>query len=49
MFGFTGPACFCAWLYSKIFERLEPKTIENTSETVEEDEIKTENVEEVAE
>ncbi len=49
MFGFTGPACFCAWLYSKIFKRLEPKAIENASETVEEDEIKTENVEEVAE
>ena len=49
MFGFTGPAFFCAWLYSKIFKRLEPKAIENASETVEEDEIKTENVEEVAE
>ena len=29
MFGFTGPAYFCAWLYSGIFKRLEPKAVES--------------------
>lgn len=35
MYGFTGPAYFCAWLYSGTFKKLEPKAVENT-ETEEE-------------
>lgn len=34
MFGFTGPAYFCAWLYSKIFKRLEPKAAETEAAEV---------------
>lgn len=30
MYGFTGPAYFCAWLYSGTFKKLEPKAVENT-------------------
>ncbi len=33
MYGFTAPAYFCAWLYSKIFKRLEPKAIESAEES----------------
>ena len=28
MFGFTAPAYFCAWMYSKTFKKIEPKTEE---------------------
>lgn len=38
MFGFTAPAYFCAWMYSKTFKKIEPKTEETVSE-----ETKTEN------
>ena len=38
MFGFTVPAYFCAWMYSKTFKKIEPKTEETVSE-----ETKTEN------
>ena len=30
MYGFTGPAYFCAWLYSGTFKKIEPKAVENT-------------------
>ena len=33
MFGFTGPAYFCAWLYSGTFKKLEPKAIESAEES----------------
>ena len=32
MFGFTGPAYFCAWMYSKTFKKIEPKTEETGPE-----------------
>ena len=32
MFGFTAPAYFCAWMYSKTFKKIEPKTEETISE-----------------
>ena len=32
MYGFTAPAYFCAWLYSRTFKRLEPKAIESAEE-----------------
>lgn len=32
MYGFTAPGYFSAWLYSKIFKRLEPKAIEGEEE-----------------
>ena len=32
MFGFTAPAYFCAWMYSKTFKKIEPKTEETVSE-----------------
>lgn len=32
MYGFTAPAYFCAWMYSKTFKRLEPKAIETETE-----------------
>ena len=38
MFGFTAPAYFCAWMYSKTFKKIETKTEETVSE-----ETKTEN------
>ena len=38
MFGLTAPAYFCAWMYSKTFKKIEPKTEETVSE-----ETKTEN------
>jgi uncharacterized membrane protein YesL len=44
MFGITGPAYFCAWLYSKIFKKIEPKAAESSeTETSDEkaDETKT--------
>ena len=33
MFGITGPAYFCAWLYSGTFKKLEPKAIESAEES----------------
>ena len=38
MFGFTAPAYFCAWMYSKTLKKIQPKTEETVSE-----ETKTEN------
>ncbi|MBQ8041164.1 MAG: DUF624 domain-containing protein [Lachnospiraceae bacterium] len=32
MYGFTAPGYFCAWLYSRIFKRLEPKAAESEEE-----------------
>ena len=32
MFGLTAPAYFCAWMYSKTFKKIEPKTEETISE-----------------
>lgn len=32
MYGFTAPAYFSAWLYSKTFEKLEPKAVEKVEE-----------------
>ena len=46
MFGFTGPAYFCAWLYSGTFKRLEPKAVESEN-GVEDDRKIAENTEEV--
>ena len=37
MFGFTAPAYFCAWMYSKIFKKIEPKTEEETQKDKEMD------------
>ena len=31
MFGLTGPAYFCAWMYSKTFKKIEPKETETIS------------------
>ena len=31
MFGFTAPAYFCAWMYSKTFKKIEPKETETIS------------------
>lgn len=44
MYGFTGPAYFCAWLYSGTFKKLEPKAVE--SETDKEESENTENIKE---
>lgn len=33
MYGFTGPAYFCAWLYSGTFKKLEPKALESEEKT----------------
>ena len=46
MYGFTGPAYFCAWLYSGTFKRLEPKAVESEN-GVEDDRKIAENTEEV--
>lgn len=32
MFGLTAPAYFCAWMYSKTFKKIEPKTEETNPE-----------------
>ena len=32
MFGLTGPAYFCAWMYSGIFKKIEPKAEESEKE-----------------
>ncbi len=34
MFGFTAPAYFCAWMYSKTFKKIEPKTEETVADEV---------------
>lgn len=34
MFGFTAPAYFCAWMYSKTFKKIEPKVEETVQEEV---------------
>lgn len=35
MFGLTAPAYFCAWMYSKTFKKIEPKTEETGPEETE--------------
>lgn len=45
MFGFTGTGYFCAWLYSGIFKKLEPKALEsenNPADNMDEKTVETE-------